>query len=309
VVIIINGVLPVFAVIALGKLLRCASLVDAQFLRIADRLVYFIFFPALLFIKISTPADGGQLSWRLIAAVLGTVFLAFTGSIAYAKLTGVDRYEVGSFSQLCFRFSTYVGMALVMTALGEKGAKLFALIIGPVIPFINVLSVGALIWFSGQSQPLPRMLLIFFKELILNPLIIACALGIAYSRTMPPLPRFLENTLGLMASLALPLSLVSVGASLTLRGLRGHLRLAFMGSLFKLLFLPAVGYCMLRCLDLEKTSFAVAMIYFALPTSPAIYILSSQLNSDVDLAAAGIALSVLLSMISLSATVMLFLGS
>jgi len=301
--------LPVFAVIAVGCLLRCARLIDEPFVKICDRLVYFIFFPVLLFIKTSPPVDSDKLDWSLIAAVLSAVFLTCAGSVVYVKLTRVGRYQVGSFSQVCFRFSTYVGMALVIAALGEQGARLFALIIGPTIPFINVLSVGILIWFSGQSRPLPAMVSIFVRELILNPLIIACALGIVYSRTMPPLPRFFENTLGLMASLALPLSLVSVGASLTLRGLREHLSLALVGNFFKLLFLPAVGYCMLRALEVEETSFTVAMLYFALPTSPAIYILSSQLDSDVDLAASGIALSVLLSMLSLSATVLLFLGS
>jgi predicted permease len=42
------------------------------------------------------------------------------------------------------------------------------------------------------------------------------------------------------------------------------------------------------------------MIYFTLPTSTALYILSAQLNSDTQLASAAIALSTILSFFSLS---------
>jgi len=47
------------------------------------------------------------------------------------------------------------------------------------------------------------------------------------------------------------------------------------------------------------------MIFFALPTSTAIYVLSAQLNSDVQLASAAIMLSTLLSLISLSAALLI----
>jgi len=42
------------------------------------------------------------------------------------------------------------------------------------------------------------------------------------------------------------------------------------------------------------------MVFFALPTSTAIYVLSGQLNSDTDLAAGAIMISTILSFVSLS---------
>jgi hypothetical protein len=44
----------------------------------------------------------------------------------------------------------------------------------------------------------------------------------------------------------------------------------------------------------------VGLIFFALPASTAIYVLSSQMNSDTDLASSAIVLSTLLSFFSLS---------
>jgi predicted permease len=47
------------------------------------------------------------------------------------------------------------------------------------------------------------------------------------------------------------------------------------------------------------------MVFFALPTSTALYVLSSQLNSDTELASASIALSTFLSLVSLSAALLI----
>jgi len=62
----------------------------------------------------------------------------------------------------------------------------------------------------------------------------------------------------------------------------------------------------MTALGVGGLSFKVGMVYFTLPASTASCILSSQLNSDVDLAAAGIVLSTILSVVSLSAALLLF---
>ena len=49
---ILDSVFPVFALIGLGVVLHRRNLTDRAFLRQGDRLVYYVFFPALLFWKI-----------------------------------------------------------------------------------------------------------------------------------------------------------------------------------------------------------------------------------------------------------------
>jgi hypothetical protein len=72
-------------------------------------------------------------------------------SLIYVKLVRMPDYAVGSFAQGSFRFSTYIGMAVMLADLGEEGLRQFGVLIGFVIPFINVLAVTTLIWFSGES--------------------------------------------------------------------------------------------------------------------------------------------------------------
>ncbi len=46
---VLNSLFPVFAVNFLGTLLKRTQLTNSAFFAVSDRLVYYIFFPALLF--------------------------------------------------------------------------------------------------------------------------------------------------------------------------------------------------------------------------------------------------------------------
>jgi predicted permease len=96
------------------------------------------------------------------------------------------------------------------------------------------------------------------------------------------------------------MALFSIGGSLTFAGLRANLGLALASSVLKLALLPALGLFCLHLFGVTGTAWSVSMLFFALPTSTAIYILSSQLRSDLELASAVIVLSTLLSFVSMS---------
>jgi malonate transporter and related proteins len=305
-VLVLNSVLPIFAVIALGSLLKRVGLIDDRFISASDRLVYYVFFPALLFWKIGKPATAQSIDWSLVPAVWIAVFIAFAASLVHARLVRMPDREVGSFSQACYRFSTYIGMAVIVASMGEEGVRQFGVLIGFVIPFINLLAVSSLIWFSGEDYTGGKKLAVLVKSALSNPLILACVAGILYSELAVPLPVFLDNTLGLMSLLALPLALISIGGSLTFKQLSGHFESSLAAAAIKLVFLPVVGFLLLRFFRVDETPFKVAMLYFALPTSPNNYILSAHFKSDCELATATIVLSTLLSMASLSAVLLLF---
>jgi malonate transporter and related proteins len=304
---ILDSVLPVFALLGLGSLLRRLGLIDLVFIRTSDRLIYYIFFPALLFWKIGKPASAASIDWTVIAAAMLAVFSVFALSLVYVKVTGTPDREVGSFSQGCYRFSTYIGMAIILAAFKEEGVRQFGVMIGFLIPFINVLAVTSMIWFSGRMNANGGNARLVLRAMVSNPLIIACLAGIAYSHLRTPLPAFIDHTLGLMSLLSLPLALLSIGATLTVTGLGGHLGKASVAALFKFVVMPGVGFCFLRLFEVTGIAFTIAMIYFVLPTSPQNYILSAQLNSDLDLATAGIVISTVLSVVPLS-LVLAFLG-
>jgi malonate transporter and related proteins len=300
VLLILNSLLPIFAIITLGAVLKRIGWIDNTFIKISDRLIYYIFFPCLLFWKIGNTSTTAGVEWTFILCALSAVFVVFLLSLFFAGLFRMPPYEVGSFSQSCYRFSTYIGMAIILSVLGAEGTRQFGILIGFLIPFINVLVVSTMIWFSGENRHADHKTLTMLKATVSNPLIIACVAGIFYSGLGIPLPRFVDNALGLTSLLTLPLALISIGGSLTFSSSRDHLGTAFVAAGFKLILLPLVGYTLMKTFQVSPTALSVAMIYFALPTSPQGYILSSQLNSDVDLATTAIVLSTLLSIVPLS---------
>jgi len=74
---IINIVLPVFSVIALGWLLRQWKLIDAVFLKQTNKLVYYVCLPLLLFYKIGTADFFANFNGKLIVGSIAAVAITF----------------------------------------------------------------------------------------------------------------------------------------------------------------------------------------------------------------------------------------
>lgn len=298
---VLQHLFPVFSLILLGILLKHYELTNQRFLATADRLIYYIFFPALLFWKIGgARIDITPQLLRFYMAVAGAVITVYLASILLIFMFKVPGYQAGAFSQSCYRFNTYIGVAVILNLFGTQGVARFGVLIGVMIPMINLLAVSTLIWFSEQPGNWRRRIGITVKALISNPLILACLSGLLYARFARTFPPFIDNTLSLGASVSLPLALLSIGGSLTLGTLKMHLSLAAIGNALKLLVLPVLGCLLMRVLGVDQAFIPIGAIFFALPTSTSIYVLSAQLSSDTEYASAAIVLSTALSFISLS---------
>ncbi len=303
--IIVDTIFPLFALISLGTLLKITRITNEGFLKTADKLVYYIFFPVMLFWKIGNSPGTAGISLGLCVSAILAVALVFALSLAFIQRFPVPRFQAGSFSQASYRFNTYIGMAIVLNVLGEAGVIHFGLLVGIVIPLINVLAVCVLIWYSDQNLPVQEKRLFFIRALASNPLILACVAGFVVSRTGVVLPRVMTNTFSLMTSITLPLALISIGGTLSFKGLARHLKLSLAAGVLKLLVLPVMGFLLLKAFHVTGIPFKTGMIFFCLPTSTAIYVLSAQLHSDTQLASVAIMVSTLLSMVSLSVALVL----
>src|SRR5690242_6701324 len=98
--IILNSIVPVCALIAMGYGLKRSGFASREFFCVSDRLIYYIFFPAMLFWEIGRPAPTGDIpDWRLALASVSAVFCVSLLSLLYTKLTKAPDFAVGSFSQ------------------------------------------------------------------------------------------------------------------------------------------------------------------------------------------------------------------
>jgi predicted permease len=300
--IVLNSIFPVFGLILLGAILKRFNLTNDSFLKTSDRLIYFVFFPLMLFWKIGG-ASTINIEWRFCAAAVCALLIIYQFSWISIKLFGIGDFQAGTFSQSCYRFNTYIGMAIIMNAVGEEGIRMFGILIGIMIPIINVLAVATLIWYSSKSYNARERNRLLVKALVSNPLILGCLAGIIYANFLPPFPVFLDNTFQLTSLITLPLALLSIGGSLTFSSFKEYYKPSIVSILIKLLLLPLAGFLFFEMFKVTATAYSVGMIFFTLPTSTAIYVLSSQLNSDTRLATATIVVSTVFSIIPLTLVV------
>lgn len=303
---VLDSLFPVFALIVLGVVLKRLSLTTDTFLKTSDRLIYYIFFPLMLFWKIGGAKTAEGIPWAFIAAILIALAMVYLISAAAIPLFQISPYQAGTFSQSCYRFNTYIGMAIILNAMGEPGVRDFGILVGFAIPLINVLAVSTLIWYSETAYAVPQRIRMTFRALAANPLILACLAGIVYARVFDGFPRFIENTFRLGAMVALPMALLSIGGALRFETARGHLRVSCIGALIKLLLFPTIGYFCMRAAGVSTQLIQTGMLFLALPASTSIYVLSGQLNSDTQLASATIVTSTVLSFFSLSIVLVVF---
>ena len=258
----------------------------------------------MLFWKIGG-ASSIAIDWRFSAACLCSLACVYILSWICIKSFRITDFQAGTFSQSCYRFNTYIGLAVVMNAVGERGVGIFGILIGIMIPVINVLAVSTLIWYSGKSYSSRDRNRLVLKALISNPLILGCAAGLIYANLFDSFPVFIDNFLKLAGMVTLPLALLSIGGSLTFSSFREYYRQSLIGATVKLIALPAIAYLFFTLFNIGTLAFKVGIIFFTLPTSPAIYVLSSQLKSDTRLASASIVISTVLSFFSLSIALMM----
>ena len=302
---VLNAIFPIFFLLMMGAVLKQFKLTTSSFLKTSDQLVYYIFFPAMLFWKIGSAPPGMTGAFELCMAGVLSVIIIYLISLGIIVFLPVPRFCAGSFSQACYRFNTYIGMAIVMNTLGEEGIRYFGILIGFAIPIINVLAVSTLIWYSGQKQSFIKTVFRLIRALTENPLIIACLAGLLFAHYRLSFPSFIHNTFQLLTAVTLPLALISIGGSLTLKGVQKNSSLSFIATGVKLIILPAIGFVFLKLFSITGVAFKAGLIFFTLPTSTAIYVLSAQLNSDTELASSAILISTLFSFVTLSMAILI----
>ena len=280
---------PLFALIVAGYYLRCWAFPNEAFWPGAERLNYFVLFPALLFSSLATaPLDNPALP-RLALAVMLALGTAWLVLLLVRRLRGWPAGRFGAFTQGILRFNTYLGLAAVGSLFGQPGLTLAALMLALMVPTVNVLSVWSLTAERGVSA---RSLLL---PIIKNPLILACLGGVLVNLSGLGLPGGSDRLLGLLAAASLPLGLLCVGAALKPEQLGGEIPALGSNSLLRLVAMPLLAWVVAYALHLPAMESTVLVLFFALPTAPTAYVLTRQLGGDSQLMAGIITLQTLLA--------------
>lgn len=286
----VQTIIPIFLLILLGVAIRRWFGLREDFWPQLDRLVYYVFFPALLFSTLSHfKIDLGAATPMLMVAAL-YMFCGFVLGYAAKYLFHAPAKVFAATFQSSFRFNSYVGLAVAGGLHGQDGLAAIGLLMGFAVPLANVASVLMLARHSESH---------WLREILLNPLIIATAGGIAFSLAGLTLPVIFSATLNLLSQASLPMGLIAVGAGLRLHGLHSQPGTLWYGVTVKLLVLPAIAWGLASAFGLRGVYFDIAVLLAALPVSTVAYVLAKRMDGDGDTIAAQVMLSTLLSALTL----------
>jgi len=266
---------PLFALICLGYILVRRGFPDPGFWPAAERINYFLLFPALL---VSSLADAPVRDPQVLRLGGTAVIIILFAALALAltrRAYPMAAARFGPLLQGTVRFNTYLGLAILATLAGPVGIERAALYLAIAVPLVNVLSIMALTEAGHARTPLAML-----RTMARNPLILACLASIALALTGWGLPFGTGRFLDLLAQASLPLGLLCVGAALQPAALRRDgLTLAATGAL-RLLLMPLLAALIARAVGLSGVEALVLIVFSAIPTAPTSYVLTRQLNGD-----------------------------
>lgn len=281
--------LPDFLLIVLGFLVCRYTALDRSVWDGAERLVYYLLFPVLLFNAIVRhPLQPSAL------ATLGVAGLAIVGtgivlSLSLGRWPGVDARMHASGAQVGFRFNSYIALALAERLGGAPGVAAVALLVAVAVPACNMAAVWPLARHGGHG---------FMKELVRNPLILATVSGLVASLLGVTFPAPVAITLERIGLAALPIGLMAVGAGLRFGALRDAPRLAAALLGIRHLVLPLLAVVFVRWTDLPPLQQLVVVAFSALPTASSCYVLAARLGGHAGFVAGLVTVSTLLGMAS-----------
>jgi predicted permease len=286
---------PVFALLFLGVLINRFQFVDHNFWSGAEKIIYYLCFPALLVTRLVAADFNGSESFVLIEAVL---LLLALGSLFLIALQRLLKFRAASFTSVYqggLRFNTYITLAIAASLIPGEGLVIAAIIASVMIPLLNLLCV---LVFAIYSDERPSALTVF-KQILSNPLILGCLVGLALNLSQLGIPVLVTPVLELLAQVALPLGLLAVGAGINLKAMRSSGVPLMMGLATRLIVMPLFGLVVGSVLQLSEEALLIFMVFASVPTASAAYILAKQLNGDAPLVANIISAQTILSMLTL----------
>ena len=256
-----------------------------------DRLNFLVLFPALLFISASARpiaiaeiASVGVGVWAIIGIGFGFgLLLRPWGPASFLDFAGTW--------QTAWRFNTAIAFVAAST-MPAAVSGLLPVAIGLAVPVANVLAVGALS--RGRGGWKARLIAI-----ATNPFLLASLAGIFIGVSGIALPKVPVQALSRLSEAAVPMALLSIGATMDWKAVFRLDR--FYGGLnaIKLLVLPFAVWIAGPYLTDDTALVALLIVFAALPTASAAHILAGAFGADRRAPSILIAQSTLLSCVTL----------
>ncbi|MBQ2968206.1 MAG: AEC family transporter [Clostridia bacterium] len=293
---------PIFIMVILGFVLKQTQFLSESFFNGCDKIGFKLCLPCLLFIDIAFVDLNKSLNLKLILFCCMAVTVLFVLSTSIVSVFLKDNAKRGAFIQgMCRSNAAILGVTVARNMFPVVGEPAIAMCLPFVVTLYNIYSVIVLSVFAPVDKKMTakEMTVNVCKKIYTNPLIIAIALALLWNVSGLKMPGFANQSISYLGEMAVPLALISLGASFDLNALKGRVGLAVLSSVMKTVVVPLVAvFCAYFC-GIRTVGLGIVLIIFGGPTAVSSYIMAKQMQSDYKMAGQIIVISTLMCIFTL----------
>lgn len=305
---VVSIVFPVFGIILCGYAAGRMKLLGPASSEALNGFVYWVSLPALFLLGLSQAPLDRILDWPLIAAFLGGIAVVFVLGWTVARLFFPDRLGAIALHALTASFpnSGYMGIPLFLLAFGEAGS--LPVIVANVAQSITVFFLAIfLIELDGGSGHLGRRVAKIAVNLLLNPFLLAAALGLTLNASGIGLGGPFETLVRTLANAASPCALFALGLFMVGKPItRGLVEVSWL-AVAKLVLHPAATWVIAaQIFALPADTVRALVLIAAMPTGALVFVVAQRYGVFVQRGSAAVLVSTILSVLTISVLMVLY---
>ncbi len=296
----LNATMPVFFVMLLGWLLKKKNFITDEFVSVADKLVFKVALPVLVFKDIASADLSKDFNWKFVLFCFVSTCVFFGITWLFAEIFIKDKHMIGSFVQGSFRGSAAIlGIAFAQNIYGSSG--LVPMMIVASIPLFNIFSVIVLMRSANAGEKdKGAVFKKTLKGIVTNPIIIGIVLGIPFALLRVTFPPILEKSIQSVASLSTPLALIAIGGGFSTGAALQKWKPTVAASIIKLLVIPGIFLPIAVAMGFRNEEMVALLILTGAPTTVSSYIMAKNMDNDGVLASGIVVVTTLLSSVTLT---------
>jgi len=284
-----NVVAPIFLLVLLGWLLKRKKIFADAFYSSSEKFVFNIALPCMIFLDVSNSKLEfvGKHTSLVIYCSIGMILAFVIGALIISTFSK-DKAKTGAMVQGMARGNfTILGVPLAQNMFGDGGSQLVSILMPAVVLIgnISVVIMFSLFDSSESKRNFKELVRYIVKSIIKNPLIIAVVLAIPFMIfNNLVMPLFALRTLTYLSNATMALSLISLGACITVSSFKGKFSYAAVTAAIRLIFLPTIMVLIALLFGFSSMELGVIFLLFGVPTAISSYIMAKEMNSDYELA-------------------------
>lgn len=294
----INATLPIFLLIILGKVLKTTKIINDEFTKTADRYVFRIALPALLFSDLTENNVGSAFDGKYVLFCFSVTIFSIAVLWALTEKFMKNEEQKGAFIQGSYRSSAAIlGLAFINNMYDSVGMA--PLMIIGCVPLYNIFAVIILTLKGDNGGKKPNMKETFIN-VMKNPILLSILIALPFALLNLHFPSFVNKAIGSVANTATPLALISIGASFEGKKALKKMKPTLLASFIKLILLAGLFLPLAVFFGYRNQELMALLVMLGSPTTVSSYIMAKNTGNDGILTSSIIVLTTLLSSLTLT---------